>query len=124
MDRVPQIRIRSGLPTNLPGLSPNAGVLPGTELQKRVFVGAGTLLLHPRGPVSHDGDRIQSVQAWRQREDSLTVGGKVVPVAVPVQQRSELRMHLNGLKLSAFEDTREVSFFSGVLWSTSPHTSC
>src|SRR5262245_37076442 len=66
---------------------------------KRVFVlEPGPLLLHPRGPVSHDGDRLRSVQAWRQREDSLTVGGNVVPVVVPVQQRSEQRMHLSGLK--------------------------
>ena len=92
---------------------------------KSVFVlEPGPLLLHPRGPVSHDGDRLRSVQAWRQREDSLTVGGNVVPVAVPVQQPSKHRMHLSGLKLSAVEDIREVSFFSGVLWSTSPHTSC
>src|SRR6516164_6000038 len=92
---------------------------------KSVFVlEPGPLLLHPRGPVSHDGDRLRSVQAWRQREDSLTVAGNVVPVVVPVQQRSEQRMHLSGLKLSAVEDIREVSFFSGVLWSTSPHTSC
>ena len=116
MDRVPQIRIRSGLPTNSRGCHQTLGYYLAQSL-KSVFV------LEP-GPVSHDGDRLRSVQAWRQREDSLTVGGNVVPVVVPVQQRSEQRMHLSSLKLSAVEDIREVSFFSGVLWSTSPHTSC
>ena len=37
--------------------------------------------------------------------------GNVVLVAVPVQQRSEQRTHLNGLKVSAVEDIREVKLF-------------